>query len=560
MSVLQTAIEQRREALGITDEIDLSCYASLLDLYDEVINKYRERPAFSGLGHTLTYDDLDKKANAFAAYLQNHTALKAGDRVAIQLPNILQHPVAVLGTLRAGMVVVNTNPLYTERELEHQFNDSEVKAVVILANVAETASKLISRTKVSTVIVTELADLHPAPKRVLMNFVVKYIKKMVPKFHFANAVRFTDVIKKGEKSPLVQAKPDIEDVAILQYTGGTTGLAKGAMLTHRNIIANALQCQEIFPSYGLTDAGDVLVQPLPLYHIYAAIISYVGLLQGSHIILIANPRDLPSLVKELSKWKFNGFCGLNTLFVALCNNEDFRKLDFSSLKMTLSGGMALTRYAAEEWKKVTGCEVCEGYGLTETSPVISVNPGNGNRLGTVGVVVPSTLIDIRDEEGQSLGLGEAGELCMQGPQLMKGYWQSEEETKKAIKDGWFYTGDVAVLSEDGYLKIVDRKKDMILVSGFNVYPNEVEDVITSHPAVQEAAAISHKDEHSGEVVHVYAVKAKGAQVTEEEVISYCKEKLAGYKVPKRVFFKDDLPKSNVGKILRREVRKMAEGY
>lgn len=560
MSVLQTAIEQRRKALGIADEIDLSRYASLLDLYDEVINKYRERPAFSGLGHTLTYDDLDKKANAFAAYLQNHTALKAGDRVAIQLPNILQHPVAVLGTLRAGMVVVNTNPLYTERELEHQFNDSEVKAVVILANVAETASKLISRTKVSTVIVTELADLHPAPKRVLMNFVVKYIKKMVPKFHFANAVRFTDVIKKGEKSPLVQAKPDIEDVAILQYTGGTTGLAKGAMLTHRNIIANALQCQEIFPSYGLDDSGDIIVQPLPLYHIYAAIISYVGLLQGSHIILIANPRDLPSLVKELSKWKFNGFCGLNTLFVALCNNEDFRKLDFSSLRMTLSGGMALTRYAAEEWKKVTGCEVCEGYGLTETSPVISVNPGNGNRLGTVGVVVPSTLIDIRDEEGQSLGLGEAGELCMQGPQLMKGYWQSEEETKKAIKDGWFYTGDVAVLSEDGYLKIVDRKKDMILVSGFNVYPNEVEDVITSHPAVQEAAAISHKDEHSGEVVHVYAVKAKGAQVTEEEVISYCKEKLAGYKVPKRVFFKDDLPKSNVGKILRREVRKMAEGY
>lgn len=559
MSVLQTAIEQRRKTLNIADEIDLSRYSNLLALYDEVINKYRDRPAFSGLGHTLTYDDLDTLANAFAAYLQNHTDLQPGDRVAIQLPNILQHPVAVLGTLRAGMVVVNTNPLYTERELEHQFNDSEVKAVVILANVAETASKLIKRTKVKTVIVTELADLHPTPKRVLMNFAVKYIKKMVPDFHFDNAVRFTEVINKGKKCHVIQADPKLEDVAILQYTGGTTGLAKGAMLTHRNIIANALQCQEIFPSYGLTDAGDILVQPLPLYHIYAAIISYVGLLKGSHLILIANPRDLPSLVKELSKWKFNGFCGLNTLFVALCNNEAFRKLDFSSLKMTLSGGMALTRYAAEEWQRVTGCEVCEGYGLTETSPVISVNPGNGNRLGTVGVVVPSTKIDIRDEEGNSLGLDEAGELCMQGPQLMKGYWRSEEETAKAIKDGWFYTGDVAVLSEDGYLKIVDRKKDMILVSGFNVYPNEVEDVITSHPAVQEAAAISHKDEHSGEVVHVYAVKAKGAQVTEEEVIAYCKERLAGYKVPKRVFFKDDLPKSNVGKILRREVRKMAEG-
>ncbi len=559
MSVLQTAIEQRRKTLGIADEIDLSRYSNLLALYDEVINKYRDRPAFSGLGHTITYDDLDTLSNAFAGYLQNHTVLQPGDRIAIQLPNILQHPVAVLGALRAGMVVVNTNPLYTERELEHQFNDSEVKAVVILANVAETASKLIARTKVSTVIVTELADLHPFPKRVLMNFAVKHIKKMVPKFHFSNAVSFTDVISKGKKCRLIQADPDAEDVAILQYTGGTTGLAKGAMLTHRNILANALQCQEIFPSYGLTSDGDILVQPLPLYHIYAAIISYVGLLQGSHIILIANPRDLPSLVKELSKWKFNGFCGLNTLFVALCNDEGFRKLDFSSLKMTLSGGMALTRYAAEEWKKITGCEVCEGYGLTETSPVISVNPGNGNRLGTVGVVVSSTLIDIRDEEGQSLGLGEAGELCMQGPQLMKGYWHSEAETAKAIKDGWFYTGDVAVLSEDGYLKIVDRKKDMILVSGFNVYPNEVEDVITSHPAVQEAAAISHKDERSGEVVHVYAVRAKGAQVTEEEVIEYSKEKLAGYKVPKRVFFKDDLPKSNVGKILRREVRKIAEG-
>lgn len=555
---VKTLIEQTRDNYDIKQEIDTNEYPNLLDFYDDAINRYLHRPAYSCLGRTISYDELDKYANAFAAYIQHQTALKPGDKIAIQLPNILQQPVAVLGAFRAGLVVVNTNPLYTERELEHQFKDAEVKGLVVLANVAATASKLISKTAIQTVIVTELFDLHAWPKRPLMNMAVKHIKKMVPDFAFPASVAFTEVLKKGR---LLQRKPvsvQASDIAILQYTGGTTGLAKGAMLMHSNIVANTLQSAEYFPTYGLTDKGDTLVQPLPLYHIYATVVSYIGLLKGCHIVLIPNPRDINAFVKDLKRYKIDGFCGLNTLFVALCNNEEFRKLDFSHLKMTLSGGMALTRYAAEKWKEITGCEICEGYGLTETSPVISVNPGTGNRLGTVGVVVPSTEIDIRGEEDKSMGINEAGELCVKGPQLMKGYWNNPEETEKSIIDGWFYTGDIAVITDQGYLKIVDRKKDMILVSGFNVYPNEVEDVLTSHPAIQEAAAISHKDERSGEVVHAYVVKEKAQIVTEEDLKAFCHEKLAGYKVPKRIFFKDELPKSNVGKILRREVRAMAE--
>lgn len=555
---VNTLIEQTRDKYGIKQTIDTSDYPSLLEFYDDVINRYLDRPAYSCLGKTITYDELDKYANAFAAYIQHHTALKPGDKIAIQLPNILQQPIAVLGAFRAGLVVVNTNPLYTERELEHQFKDAEVKGLVILANVAEIASKIVSKTAIQTVIVTELFDIHDWPKRPLMNMAVKHIKKMVPDYHFLASIPLTTVLKKGK---LLQRKPisvKPSDIAILQYTGGTTGLAKGAMLMHSNIIANTLQSAEYFPTYGLTDKGDTLVQPLPLYHIYATVVSYIGLMKGCHIVLIPNPRDIPAFVKDLKQYKIDGFCGLNTLFVALCNSAEFRELDFSHLKMTLSGGMALTRYAADNWKKITGCEVCEGYGLTETSPVLSVNPGTGNRLGTVGVVVPSTEIDIRGEEDKSVGINEPGELCIKGPQLMKGYWNNPEETAKSIVDGWFYTGDIAVLTEEGYLKIVDRKKDMILVSGFNVYPNEVEDILTSHPAIQEAAAISHKDERSGEVVHAYVVKEKGQVISEEDLKAFCYEKLAAYKVPKRIFFKDELPKSNVGKILRREVRAIAE--
>ena len=548
-------IAENLTRLGLPTEIDPSRFANLLDAYEYAIDAYCDRPAFSSLGRTISYKELDEYAHAFAAYLQHHTPLEPGDRIAIQLPNIIQYPVSVLGALRAGMIVVNTNPLYTERELEHQFNDAGAKALVVLANVGETASRVVPDTGVKTVIITELADLHPTPKRQILNFAVKHIKKMVPKFKIPGAIRFTEVIRQGMGKPYKLAQPKADDVAVLQYTGGTTGVAKGAMLTHRNIVANTLQCLPIFDTYGLTENGEKLVQPLPLYHIYAVIVSYIVMLKGGHTILIPNPRDIPGFVKELRKWKFQGFCGLNTLFVALCNNEDFRKLDFSSLKMTLSGGMALTRYAAEQWEKITGVDICEGYGLTETSPVVSVNSGNGNRLGTIGLPVPSTEVDIRDDQGTTVDIGMPGELFVKGPQVMKGYWQRDDETAKTLVDGWIATGDIAVMDEDGYLKIVDRKKDMILVSGFNVYPNEVEDVATMHPAINEAAAVGHKDEVSGEVVHLFVVSSDPS-LTEKEVISFCHRHLAGYKVPKRVYFRDELPKSNVGKILRRAVKDM----
>lgn len=551
-------IAKQLDNLGLPAEINPEEFENLLDMYSHIINKFAERPAFTSLGKTITYRDLDDLSNAFAAYIQHKTDLQEGDRIAIQLPNVIQYPVAVLGALKAGLIVVNTNPLYTERELEHQFNDAGAKALVVLANVAETASKVVPDTGVKTVIVTELADLHPVPKRQILNFLIKHVKKMVPDFNIPGAIRFTDVIKEGSSLGVTPAKPKSDDIAVLQYTGGTTGVAKGAMLTHRNLISNTLQTAIIFGTYGFSKDSNNLVQPLPLYHIYAVIVSYIVMMNGGHTILIPNPRDLPGLVKELGKWEVHGFCGLNTLFVALINNEGFRSLDFSHLKMTLSGGMALTRFAAEEWQKITGCEIYEGYGLTETSPVVSVNSGNGNRIGTIGVPLPSTDVDVRDDDGNSLPVGEAGELCVKGPQVMKGYWQRDDETAKTVKDGWLLTGDVAVISEDAYITIVDRKKDMILVSGFNVYPNEVENVVVSHDGILEAAAIGHEDDKSGEIVHVYAVKAK-ADVTEEQVIEHCREQLAAYKVPKRVFFKDELPKTNVGKILRRQVKADAQG-
>ena len=558
--MFEDVISKGLEAQGLPAEVDVLQYANLLQYYEQMIGKFSTRAAYTSLGRTLTFADLDRHANAFAAYIQNHTQLKPGDRIAIQLPNIIQSPVTLLGSLRAGLVVVNTNPLYTAHELEHQFNDAGVKAMVVLANLADTTAQVLANTPVETVIVTELADLHPAPKRQILNFVIKRIKKMVPDFNIEGAIAFTDVMKKGAKLQPTAVNPKIDDVAVLQYTGGTTGLAKGAMLTHGNILANTLQCAPLFDSYGLQEeACECIIQPLPLYHIYAFTVGLVILGKGAHTVLIPNPRDLPALIKDMSKWKFSGFCGLNTLFVALCANEDFKKLDFSGLKMTLSGGMALTRFAAEQWKKATGMDIYEGYGLTETSPVVSVNSGNGMRLGTIGVPVPSTHIDIRDDDGKTVAVGERGELCVKGPQVMKGYWKNDAATAESIIDGWFATGDVATLDEDGYLSIVDRKKDMILVSGFNVFPNEVEDVACDHENILEAAAIGVKDEHSGEVVHLYVVKTPAdATLTEKDVIAFCRESLAAYKVPKKVFFKTELPKSNVGKILRRKVREEAE--
>lgn len=552
-------IENRLRALNIPTTVDVKTYQNLQHFYDVIIEKFRHRPAYSSLGRTITFDELDQYANAFAHYIQTETKLVPGDRIAIQLPNIIQSPVAFLGALRAGLIIVNVNPLYTATELEHQFNDAGAKALIVLANIADTVSTIIDKTSIETVIVTELADLHKSPKRQLLNFAIKHVKKMVPDFHFPRPVKFTDVMKKGARQQPNKVTVSLDDIAVLQYTGGTTGVAKGAMLTHGNILANMLQASPIFDTYGLSDDGECLIQPLPLYHIYAFTVGLIILSKGAHTVLIPNPRDLPALVKELKNWTFHGFCGLNTLFVALCNDTEFKKLDFSNLKLTLSGGMALTSYAADLWKQTTGKDIYEGYGLTETSPVVSVNSGNGMRTGTIGVAVPLTQIDIRDEDNNSLGLGESGELCVKGPQVMKGYWQREQATKESIIDGWFYTGDIAVLDEDGYLTIVDRKKDMILTSGFNVYPNEVEDVLSMHEAILESCAISHPDKHSGEVVHVYAVKtSKDIVIDEKELIAFCREYLAAYKVPKRIFFKDDLPKTNVGKILRREVRDQVE--
>lgn len=554
----KTVIEKRLKTLNIPREINVEEYTNILDFYDEMIQCYGPRPAYSCLGNTITFNDLDRLANNFAAYIQTHTHLKAGDRIAIQLPNISQSPVALLGSLRAGLIIVNVNPLYTAAELEHQFNDSGAKALIVLANIADTVSTVLDKTSIETVIVTELADLHKSPKRQIMNFVVKNVKKMVPDFSIPKAIKFTDVMKKGANKTPVAVHPIREDIAVLQYTGGTTGVAKGAMLTHGNLLANMLQAKPIFDTFGLDDSGQCIIQPLPLYHIYAFTVGLICLSKGAHTVLIPNPRDLPALVKELGKWKFDAFCGLNTLFVALCNNEGFKKIDFSHLKMTLSGGMALTGFAADLWKKTTGKDIYEGYGLTETSPIVSVNSGNGMRIGTIGVPVPSTQIDIRDDNHKSLPLGESGELCVKGPQVMKGYWKREEATAESIIDGWFYTGDIAILDEDGYLSIVDRKKDMILTSGFNVYPNEVEDVACNHEDILEACAVAAKDDRSGEVVHLYVVKSsQSAIISEASVIDFCRRSLAAYKVPKKVFFKEELPKTNVGKILRRKVQEEA---
>ncbi len=439
--------------------------------------------------------------------------------------------------------------------MEHQFNDSGAKALVCLANMAHLAEKVVPKTQVRHVIVTEVADLLPPLKRLLINSVIKYVKKMVPAYSLPQAVRFNDALALGKGQPVTEANPQANDVAVLQYTGGTTGVAKGAMLTHRNLVANMLQCRALMGS-NLHEGCEILITPLPLYHIYAFTFHCMAMmLIGNHNVLISNPRDLPAMVKELGKWKFSGFVGLNTLFVALCNNEAFRALDFSSLKITLSGGMALQLSVAERWKAVTGCAICEGYGMTETSPVAAVNPAEANQVGTIGIPVPSTLCKIIDDAGNELPLGEVGELCVKGPQVMKGYWQREDATAEILdSEGWLKTGDIALIQADGYMRIVDRKKDMILVSGFNVYPNELEDVLAALPGVLQCAAIGVPDEKSGEVIKVFIVVKPGMTVTKEQVMEHMRANVTGYKVPRLIEFRDSLPTTNVGKILRRELR------
>ncbi|MFY0991947.1 AMP-binding protein [Halomonas sp. C05BenzN] len=537
----------------------LDHYDSVMDVFHASVKRFGDKPAFSCMGQTITYADLDRLSGDFAAWLQHATDLQPGDRIAIQLPNVLQFPVAVFGALRAGLVVVNTNPLYTEREMAHQFKDSGARAILILANMADKLERVLDRTDIQQVLVTELGDLHGFPKRQLINAVVKYVKKMVPKFSLPGATPFRQALKAGAGRTHREVARQADDIAALQYTGGTTGLAKGTMLTHRNLIANMLQARAaIGPA--LADGAETIIAPLPVYHIYTFTVNCLFMMEtGNHSILITNPRDLDNFVKELKGLPFTGFIGLNTLFNALCNREDFRALDFSKLHLTISGGMALTKPVAQRWEEVTGCAIAEGYGLTETSPIVSFNPVDAIQLGTIGKPVADTLVKVVDADGNDLPLDEPGELCVKGPQVMKGYWNRDDETAKAIDgNGWFHTGDIAVLQDDGYIRIVDRKKDMILVSGFNVYPNEIEDVVAAHPGVVESAAVGVPDEASGEAIKLFVV-SRDEELDAETLRAWCKKELSGYKVPKFVEFRDELPKTNVGKVLRRQLRDEDQG-
>jgi long-chain acyl-CoA synthetase len=510
------------------------------------------------MGADLSYRQLDEHSAAIGAWLQSR-GLAKGARVAIMMPNVLQYPVVLAGVLRAGYTVVNVNPLYTPRELEHQLKDSGAEAIFILENFATTLQAVLDKVSTRHVVVCAMGDLLPFPKKHIVNFVVRNVKKMVPAYALPSALRFTEVLADGFKLTLKPVTLVPEDVAFLQYTGGTTGVSKGATLLHRNVVANVLQSEAWYlPAISKMAAGQqaVIVTALPLYHIFAlTACALLAMRIGGRNLLIANPRDIPGFVKDLSKVRFNVLPAVNTLFNGLLNSEEFRKLDFSSLKLSVGGGMAVQQAVADKWLKLTGCPICEGYGLSETSPSATCNPTDTDRYtGTIGLPLPSTEISLRDDEGRPVPLGMPGEICIRGPQVMAGYWQRPDETANVMTpDGFFKTGDVGVMDERGYTKIVDRKKDMILVSGFNVYPNEVEGVVVSHPGVLEAAAVGVPDENSGEAVKLFVVK-KDPALTERELMEFCKEQLTGYKKPKYIEFRNDLPKTNVGKILRRELR------
>lgn len=535
-------------------EINPDNYKNIVALFEESCNKFRDKVAYENMGVQVTYGDFDRMARNFAAYLQNKTDLKPGDRIALQMPNILSYPVAIYGSLLAGMVIVNTNPLYTAREMEHQFKDSGAKAIVIVANFAKSLEEILSKTNIKTVIVTEIPDLFPTLKRVIVNFVLKNVKKMVPAYNLPGAISFRDVIKDaGLKFTPVATKNT--DIAFLQYTGGTTGVSKGAVLTHRNILANMEQIKALLGAY-LEEGKEIIVTPLPLYHIFSLTINCLAFMcMGGKNVLITNPRDIPAFVKELQKHKFTFLTGVNTLFNALMNDPGFGQIDFSHTKGIVGGATAIQKPVAEKWKQLTGKALIEGYGLTESSPVVSCNLLNGTeRIGTIGVPVSSTEIKLIDDDGNEAKTGDAGEIWVKGPQVMQGYYNKQDETDKVLTpDGWLKTGDIAVISDDGYLKIVDRKKDMILVSGFNVFPNEVEEVVASHPKVLEVAAVGVPDEKSGELVKIFVVK-KDQSLTEAELMEHCKKNLTGYKLPKFIEFRNELPKTPVGKILRRMLR------
>lgn len=540
-------------------EINVEQYSSLVDMFETAVAKYEDQPAFINMGATLTYRKLEERSRAFAAYLQNELKLEKGDRVALMMPNLLQYPIALFGVLRAGMVVVNVNPLYTPRELKHQLIDSGAKAIVVVSNFARTLEEVVEQTPVESVIITSLGDQLSAPKRTLVNFVVKYIKKLVPKYDLPHALSMRDTLSTGRRMQYIKPEVTNDDLAFLQYTGGTTGVSKGAMLTHGNIVANVLQADGAY-SPALNDGSEFVVTALPLYHIFALTVNCLLFLhKGSQNLLITNPRDIPGFVAELKKYPFTALTGVNTLFNALVNSDDFSQLDFSCLKLSIGGGMAVQKAVADKWQAITKTRLLEGYGLTEASPLLTCCPYNLDGYnGSIGFPAPSTLIQIRDDDGKVLAQGETGELFGKGPQVMKGYWQRPEETAKVIDtDGWLATGDIGYMDEKGFFYIVDRKKDMILVSGFNVFPNEVEEVVALHPKVIEVAAVGVPNDASGELVKVFVV-AKDKSLTAEDIIKHCRIHLTGYKVPKLVEFRDELPKTNVGKILRRELRDEAK--
>jgi len=541
---------------GVPADVNPDEIASLQALLTRSFEKFADRPAYTSMDRTLTYGDLDRLSRQFAAYLQQVVGLKKGDRLAIMLPNVLQYPMALAAAFRAGLTVVNTNPLYTPRELEHQLKDSGARALLILENFAHTFAEVHAATGIETVIVTGVGDLLGFPKSALVNFALRHLKKQVPEYSLPESVGLTEALTKGKYENLEPVALGHEDIAFLQYTGGTTGVSKGAVLTHRNMVANVLQT-EAWMGPSLRDQTDqmVLIGALPLYHIFSLQGCLTFLRLGAHNILIANPRDFAGFVKELGKYPFTFFAGVNTLFNALLNTPGFDRLDFSKLKVSLGGGMAVQRAVAERWKQVTGCTLTQAWGLTETSPGACINPLDAPDFnGSIGLPIPSTVITIRDDDGNELPVRQSGEICVEGPQVMRGYWNRQDETDKVMINGRILrTGDIGYMDEQGYVFIEDRKKDMILVSGFNVYPNEVEGVVVTHPGVLEVAAVAQPDERAGEIVALFVVR-KDPALTEEDIVEHCRKSLTGYKVPKRVYFRDELPKTNVGKILRRELK------
>lgn len=535
---------------GIPANIDVNKYENMVEFLEENLKKFADLPAYECMGKRLTYKEVDKLSTDFAAYLHSR-GLNPKDKIALMMPNLLQFPIALFGCLKAGLTVVNTNPLYTPREMKHQFVDSDVKAIIIADNFAANLEKVLPDTQINTIILTSIGEMLGSIKGGLVNFVVKKVKRMVPKYSLPNTVSFSEALKTGKKFEVKKFENCADDVIVHQYTGGTTGVAKGAMLTNRNLIANMLQIQAWLGNE-FDEGKEIVLTPLPLYHIFAFTVNCMVMVSyGALNVLVTNPRDLPKFIKEFEKNKITVFTGVNTLFNALVNNEKFQKLDFSSLKIVVGGGMAVQTAVAQKWKAITGVTLSEGYGMTEASPVVTCNAIDGTaKLGSIGLPIPSTNVRIVDDAGNVLPQGEIGELQVQGPQVMKGYYNKFKETDDTLKDGWLNTGDIATMDVDGFFRIVDRKKDMILVSGFNVFPNEIEDVISGHPKVAEVAAIGEPDPKSGEVVKVCVVKSDKS-LDKAELIAFCKENMTGYKVPKIVEFRDELPKSNVGKILRR---------